>query len=366
MRRIKTVLLLQDLLLGGTQRHAVELARRLDPGRFDVGIWTLMGGGHFLDRALGHGLDVRQLGTGGAVTPAAILRLWRALRGERPDVLMALTVVPNIWGRVLGRLAGVPAVVANCRGGDDLWRQHESVLKNFAHFHICNARALESALTRRYALPAQRVEVIPTGVDTAHFAPRPLEREPDPVILCLARLSPVKDHRTLIEAFEIVHREHPKARLRMVGDGELRERLAERVADSPARGRMELLPGVPDPREHLARASVAVLSSANEGMPNALLEAMAMELPCVGTDVGGVGELIRHGRTGLVVPPGDPAALAAALGSLLADRAFRQAAGEEGRRTAVAEHSLDAVARRHERVIEAVLAGRARRGGSAG
>ncbi len=358
MRPIKTILLLQDLLLGGTQRHALELAKRLDPARFDAEIWTLMGGDDFLPKAREYGLTVRRLATGAAVGPSGLWGLWRGLGRVRPDVLMALTVVPNIWGRVFGRLRRVPAVIANCRGGDDLWRQHESVLRPLAHHHICNSRALEQALTGRYGLPPGRVDVIPTGVDTRHFAPRPGEREAEPVILCLARLAPVKGHETLIRAFEAVHPRHPRARLRLVGDGELREQLSRRIGESPARERIELLPGTLDPAGHYARASLAALSSVNEGMPNVLLEAMAMGLPCVGTDVGGVGEVIRHGRTGLVVPGGDFEAYAAALDRLLASEEERLGMGEEGRRIAVAEHSLDAVAARHAEVMEAVLARR--------
>ncbi len=355
MPPIKTVLLLQDLELGGTQRHALELARRLDPARFDVRLWTMMrpsaSPGGFPDKAREYGLDVQALAHGPSVTLAGIAGLWRALKSFRPDVLLALTVVPNIWGRVLGRLARVPAVVANCRGGDDLWRQHEGLLKHLPHHHICNARALKTALTDRYGLPGERVDVIPTGVDTEHFAPRPQERLPDPVILCLARLAPIKDHETLIRAFELLHPEHPRARLRLVGDGELRANIAARLAASPAACAMELLPGTPDPRAHYAQASVAALSSINEGMPNVLLEAMAMGLPAVGTDVGGVAELVRHEDTGLVVPPGDPPALARALSRLLAEPELARRMGERGRGTALAEHSLDSVATRHAQII---------------
>jgi len=361
MRPLKTVLLLQDLHLGGTQRHTLELARRLDPSRFETEVWTLMGGGGFLPKAMEYGLTVRQLAAGGAVGPRGLWNLWRRLAGFRPDVLMALTVVPNIWGRVLGRLARVPAIVANCRGGDDLWRQHEGLLKHFAHHHICNARALESALTGRYGLPAGRVDVIPTGVDTDFFLPAPALRRSPPVILCLARLAPVKDHETLIRAFELLHPRHPGVRLRLVGDGELRDALAARIAASPAGAAMELLPGVDDPRPQYAQASVVALSSANEGMPNVLLEAMSMGLPTVGTDVGGVGEVIRHGRTGFVVPKGDSAALAGALSGLLADAGLRGRMGAEGRRVALAEHSLDSVAQRHAAIIERLGWGRGSR-----
>ncbi len=357
MRPIKTVLLLQDLELGGTQRHALELARRLDPSRFETEIWTLMGGGDFLPRARQYGLAVRQLSLARAVGPGGLWGLWRGLSRFRPQVLMALTVVPNIWGRVLGRLSRVPVVVANCRGGDDLWRQHEALLKHLAHFHICNARALKQALMTRYRLPEGRIEVIPTGVDTEYFAPvagTPVAPRTC-VILCLARLAPIKDHETLIRAFEIVHREHPHARLRLVGDGELRERLAARLCASPAREAMELLPGVPDPRPHFAAADVVALSSENEGMPNVLLEAMAMGLPCVGTAVGGVPEVIRSGRTGFVVSKKEPEALAQALGELVANEELRRCFGEAGRRIAQAEHSLTSVAGRHADILERLV-----------
>lgn len=360
MRPIKTVLLLQDLHLGGTQRHALELAKRLDPARFETEVWTLMGGEGFLPKAVEYGLRVRQLSRGPSVGPAGLWGLWQGLRAFRPDALLALTVVPNIWGRVLGRLARVPAVVANCRGGDDLWRQHEAVLKHLAHHHICNAKALRTALIDRYRLDPECIDVIPTGVDTAHFSPRPEERDEECVLLCVARLAPIKDHETLIRAFELVQPKHPKARLRLVGDGELREQLARRMAASPAREAMELLPGTPDPASQYAKASGVVLSSVNEGMPNVLLEAMAMGLPCVGTAVGGVPEVIRHGSTGFVVSKKDPQALALALDEILGNQALRERFGEQGRRTALAEHSLESVAERHARVIERLVRGERR------
>lgn len=358
MRPIKTVLLLQDLHLGGTQRHALELAKRLDPARFGVELWTLMGGGAFLPRALEAGLAVRQLSQAPAVGAGALWGLWRALRRERPHVLMALTVVPNIWGRILGRLAGVPAVIANCRGGGDLWRQHEGLLKNLAVHHICNARALQSALEDRYAIAPGRITVIPTGVDTGHFQPREARggegahAGTPAVIFCLARLSPVKDHETLIKAFEILRARGVRARLVMAGDGELRGELERRVARSPAGKDMDLLPGVADPRPLYARADVVALSSVNEGMPNVLLEAMACGLACVGTAVGGVAEVIRSGRTGFVVAKKDPPALAGALAELVENAVLRSRFGQAGREIAVREHSLEAVAACHAGVIE--------------
>ncbi|GAB6036272.1 glycosyltransferase [Fundidesulfovibrio butyratiphilus] len=364
MKPIKTILLLQDLHCGGTQRHALELAARLDPERFDVSVWTLMGGEGFLPRARELGVRVRQLARGNAVTPAGLWGLWNALRRERPEIVMALTVVPNIWGRVLGRLAGVPLVVANCRGADDLWRQHEGWLKNLAVHHICNAQALAQALTQRYGLPEERVSVIPTGVDVVHYAPPQRASDPAgapsadaPVVLCLARLAPVKDHATLIAAFEIAWRACPAARLRVVGDGPLAADLAERMAASPAAEHMEVAPGVLDTRAEYAKSDVVALSSVSEGMPNTLLEAQAMGIAVAATDVGGVAEAVPHGVSGLLSPAGDPAALGANLARLLADADLRRRMGAAGRARVVARHSLEEVAGRHAKLL-LTLAGR--------
>jgi glycosyltransferase involved in cell wall biosynthesis len=351
MPPIKTILLLQDLLCGGTQRHTLELAKRLDPGLFDPEIWTLAAGDDFLPLARQYGLRVRMLSASSRVTPWALAALWRALKRQAPELLMALTVVPNIWGRVLGRLTRTPVVVANCRGGDDLWRQHEAGLKHPAHHHICNSEALKAALTGRYGLPDSRVSVIPTGVDTAFFTPPTAAPAPGPVILCLARLAAVKDHATLVAAFEQAAPGHPGARLRLVGDGELRGRLAERIARSPVRERIDLLPGSPDPRRHYAEASLVALASVNEGMPNVLLEAMAMGLPTVATAVGGTPEAVRHGVSGLLVPAGDAQALGAALSRLLGDGELRRRMGLAGRTIALSEHSLEAVAMRHSDLL---------------
>ena len=89
---------------------------------------------------------------------------------------MPLTVVPNIWGRVLGRLARVPVIVGNCRGGGAPRRQHERWLWPLAH-HLCaTAAALKTVLTRRYGVPEARITVIPNGVDTDYFRPGPGRR----------------------------------------------------------------------------------------------------------------------------------------------------------------------------------------------
>ena len=217
-RPARLVFLLQDLKFGGTQRQALQLARLLDPARFQVEVWLLAAGTNWPPWP-GGGLSLVRLGRQEHVGPAALARLWRRLKNQPVDLLMLLTVVPNIWGRILGRLARVPVIVGNCRGGGAPWRQHERWLWRLAHHVICNSAALSRVLTR-LGVPDARLSVIPNGVDTDYFRPAPETSQPYPsVVLCVARMVPDKDHDTLIRAFALAAPNFPQAQLWLVGDG---------------------------------------------------------------------------------------------------------------------------------------------------
>ncbi|QLA21556.1 glycosyltransferase [Desulfolutivibrio sulfoxidireducens] len=358
--RIRIVLLLQDLFFGGTQRHALELGARLDPSRFQVEVWTLAAGEDFLPLARHYGLSVRLLSRSRTVGPGALFTLWRALRADPPDILVPLTVVPNIWGRVLGRLAGVGTVVGNCRGAADPARQHEWLLWPLAGHVLCNASAIKARLSRTFRVPADRITVIRNGVNTEHYAPPPVLPDGEPVILCVARMDPVKDHATLLAAFDLAAAALPEARLWLVGDGPIRNEVTARARQSPFADRITITPGDADLRPYYARAGVLVLASRHEGLPNVVLEAMASGVPVAATAVGGVPELVVDGVTGRLVPPGQADALAKALCDILGDAQGRAAMGEAARRRAVEEFSLEAMARRHEEAFLRAVENRGR------
>ncbi|MFA5112524.1 MAG: glycosyltransferase family 4 protein [Desulfobaccales bacterium] len=356
-RLVRLVFLLQDLKVGGTQRQTLELVRRLDPARFRAEVWLMASGEDLVPLARDWGIPLVRLSRQAQVGPQALINLWRRLRRQPPDLLMLLTVVPNIWGRILGRLARIPVIVGNCRGGGAPRRQYERWLWPWMDHLLCNAVEIKTELTQGCGIPPAKVTVILNGVDTEFYCPGPAgPRSNPPVILSLARLVSDKDHDTLIAAFSQLSAAFPEAELWLVGDGPRRQAIQEQVRRSPAPDRVRFWPGQPDIRTFLHQACLLVLSSRYEALPNVVLEAMSAGLPVVATQVGGLPELVVPGRTGWLVPPGDAPALAAAMGQLLENPQACQDMGRAGRERALRDFSLETMTRLHEEVLDRLLA----------
>jgi glycosyltransferase involved in cell wall biosynthesis len=210
---------------------------------------------------------------------------------------------------------------------------------------------------------ARPVEVIPNGVELEAYD-APADRaalrarlglaEGTVYVAHVARHHPVKGQATLLHAFAEAARNRPNAELLMAGDGPLRGKLEALAATLKVAGRVQFLGVRRDVPDLLRAADVFTLPSVSEAASLTLLEAMASGLPAVVTDVGGNPELVRHEREGLLVPRGDAAALAAALGRLIDDTDERRRLGEAGRRRARARFrlgdTLDAYGRMYERL----------------
>jgi glycosyltransferase involved in cell wall biosynthesis len=348
-------MLLQELKFGGTQRQALELARRLDSDRFRVEVWLMMRGDDFVPLARDWGIPLLWLGRGSWVGPGSLGNLWRRLVRGGVDVLLCLDVVPNIWGRILGRLAGVPLIIGNVRE-QTAHRQHERWLWPLAHHILCNNLALKEHLHRNCKIPPDRVSWIPNGVDADFFQPGPGLTGCKPAqVLNVARIHPDKDHGTLLRAFGLVAARHPEAELWLVGQGPRRRAVKNLIGRYGLNGRVRWFAGETDLRPFYQGATVLALSSRTEALPNVVLEAMASGLPVVATRVGGVPEAVVAGETGLLVPPGDAWALAAALSRLLSDPETRRAFGRAGRERVIREFSMAAMVRRHQELLEHLL-----------
>lgn len=224
----------------------------------------------------------------------------------------------------------------------------------------------------RAGVARERITVIPSGVDCAHFRPPSAgERARARAALGLGSaglavgavgaLEPRKGHRYLLEAMALLAREGAvggalaAARVFIAGAGALGDELAAEIQRCGLRGTVRMLGRVEDPRELLWALDVFVMPSLSEGLGVALLEAMACGLPAVASRVGGIADAVEDGRSGVLVRSGDAGALAEALAALLADGRRRDAMGARARARALERFSMAAMARRTVELYRACL-----------
>jgi len=222
---------------------------------------------------------------------------------------------------------------------------------------VTTGEALKKELVERNGYPDQRIDSVPTGIDTARFRPGdrqaarvklnlPLDRK---LVGIIATLRSWKGHRFLIEALP------PEAHLVIVGDGPQRGALEELASQRAVRERVLFAGNQTDVVPWLQALDVFALPSyANEGVPQALIQAMLVGLPCVTTSVGGIPELAIHEQTALVVPAEDANALRGALQRLLAEEQFSKKLGAAARAHAAANFSYQGMLDRMEQIYRQV------------
>lgn len=353
---LKILFLLEDLCFGGTQRQSLELAARLKRQRFAPQIMTLTGRTDLDDLAKAANIPLVHLGKSRKPGLFFFLRLGRALQSLRPDLLIPCTALPNIWGRIWGRILGLN-VIGTVRGGGAPRRQHERLLWRLTEMLVCNSQALIADLCRR-GVPEGHLRYIPNGVDMQRFCPGPLPLGQRPErILCVARLAGDKDHFSLLRAFASLSPKRPQASLRLVGDGPLESKLRDFISQELApeiQHRITIVSGKDDLAGEYAEARIFALSSVREGQPNVILEAMSSGLPVCATSVGGIPGLIHQGENGLLSPAREPLALAQNILELLDNPGLCAKMGANGRKRVAEDFSFKAMVERHEALFAEV------------
>jgi glycosyltransferase involved in cell wall biosynthesis len=221
-----------------------------------------------------------------------------------------------------------------------------------------------SAVRETYGPPRNRLAVIPNGVDIDRYrgevdrgaVRRRVGITADaPTIIVVAKLMEQKGHAVLLDALPAIRAQVPDVKVLFVGEGELRADLEERIRSSGLDGVVRTLGDRADVADLLAASEMFVLPSRWEGLPMALLEAMAAGRPVVASAVSGTREVVEDGVSGLLVPPGDPAALARAVVRVLSSADEQHRLGHEGRIRVEACYSARAQARRHAELFRSRL-----------
>lgn len=363
-RPIPVALVITDLDVGGAERALVQLATRLDRRRWDASVITLMAEGPLAAELRAADVPATCLGVDRRRPLAAIRSLRAALAAVRPRLVQSFLFHANVATRLATPRRGGPWLLGGLRVAERQRHWHlwlDRLTERRACGSVCVSEGVRRFAVDRGRLDPRRLTVIPNGVDLARIdRARPTPRvslglsPSDRLVLFVGRLDPQKGLATLLDAWPRVLAAHPAATLLLVGDGPERPRVDAWIAAHPnARvqpiGPREDVPGL------LKTADLLVLPSLWEGMPNAVLEAMAAGLPVVATRVEGTDELVLDGQTGWLVPPGDPPSLSAALLAALADPAEARRRGARGRDRAERRFSLDSSVQAYQSLWAAVL-----------
>jgi L-malate glycosyltransferase len=375
--RPRVLHLINSFDAGGTERQAVELLNRLDEKRFDARLAVLGWRGPLRRQIVErypHAPEFPLDGFFNANAVKQLLRLRRMLIEKRIAVLHTHDFYSGALGVTAARLGGVKVIAAQRHMRLSDRRIHDwgtRYIHRLATRLLVNAEGIRDHILKMGSADPGKIVVIHNGLDT------PLQNEMEAralrgrrragllaelglgagakVVGCVAGLRPVKGHRYLLEAAAKVMKADARVHLVLVGAGELRGAIAAQVERLGIGARTSLLGHREDSAQLAAAFDVAVLASLSEGLPNAVMEAMAAGAPVVATAVGGVPELIEDGETGFLVPPANSEALAERIEYALSQTGATGMIAMRGRQFIIERFGMERMVASVERLYEEVI-----------
>lgn len=369
---MKVTYLLSDLG-GGTGHHLLDLLDSRGPADWEAQIVSEVPSTSRMGLPVDH--MVLEAPRGPAKYPIRQFLRYRQLerlfRLDPPDVLHTYFFWSVVYGRLLKARGIVSRLVENREDmGFDMGAHEHAwygLTRHLPDRVICVSGAVREVVLEREKLPPSRVEVIHNGIrpSASPSDPRPHELRGEleipagsPVVLMVANYDrPVKGVAHFLDSIPLIRRELPRTRFILIGHGR-REAEFRKKAEALGIDDVLLMPGFrEDVDRFYALADLSVLTSLSEGLSITVLESMRHGVPVVVTDVGGNPEIVKQGRTGVLVPPGDPTRFAEAVVRLLRDPALRSRFGQEARRVVRKDFGLERVVERYGRIYEEVLRG---------
>ena len=376
MKPIK-VLEVLEATVGGTRRHLLDVVTHLDPARFQVSVvCSVRRDPSFLDdialmRAKGIRVDIIPMRR--ALRPLsdliALLRLVRLMRDGGFDVVHTHSSKAGFLGRLAAKSAGVPCVVHTPHTfpfemdvspvARWCYVRLERVAAQFTDRMVCvcpHQRSVAQSL-----VGAARVAVIENGIGEPLVVDEPGRRrrrqelglgDDCPVVGVVGRFAQQKGHTYFIDAARRVSERLPCVRFLLVGDGELREAIERQIARVGLKDRFIIVGAREDGTDLLPAFDLVVLPSLWEGLPYALLEAMAAGKPVIASRVGGMQDVIQDGVNGWLVPPRDPVALAEAMVKVLENPVLGSKIGDHARETVATRYRIGEMIERLSAVYE--------------
>lgn len=362
-RRPRVLHLISSFEIGGTERQAVELLKRLDGERYDVRLAALRNEGPFYSQIEARFPDVPEFPLTSFYDANAVkqlARLRRLMLRENIDILHAHDFYSSLIGAAAARLSGVRVIAAQRHLKLSDRRAHKwgtRLIHRLATRILVNSEAIREYIVNNDGAQPDKIIVVKNGVVPITSSPKTraelcgeLGLDNDVTIVgMVARLQTVKGHRFFIEAAAEVLRRRTDAHFVLVGDGPLRTEIASQAAELGITNHVHMLGDRADVSRLVSAFDLLVLASLHEGLPNAVMEAMAAGVPVVATGVGGTKELITAGETGYLAPPANSAALAERICFALGDEIHRDEIISAARRKIASAFGI-------ERMVESVEA----------
>ncbi len=336
-----------SLYRGGAERVIETQILGTDRSRYEILVCSITGGGDLIDRMANAGARVFLLGKRRRGDFTTITKLANLINVERVDILHLHNSPGMFWGTLARSFSGrrvpivrtehnpyLPAVMP------PLFRMLYPRLTKRARRVICVSEVVRRSFAEAFPGLADRFVELPNGIRMQDYEKLPPRHEcraqfhlapGERLIGTVGRMSPVKNHKLLIEAFARVREKVPDVNLAIIGEGELRSKLADYAADLGVSEYVSLVKETKQIDHFYGAIDVFVLSSDSEGMPLTLLEALASGVPVVATEVGGIPEVVESGKTGYLVPKGSAEFLAKRIVEILQEPAKAQAMAIAGR-----------------------------------
>ncbi|MEX0795022.1 MAG: glycosyltransferase [Pirellulaceae bacterium] len=354
---IRVALIITELEVGGAERCLAQIAMGLSPAQFAVELYSLASrpvpGKDALVMELEQaGIPLHFLGCDSRWSfAAAIANLGRGLKQQRPAVLMSFLFHANVIAHRANRRLKLPHIQGLRvveQGRARRWLQ--GFVGRQAAQVVCVSQGVRDFAEVTLGIDAAHLRVIPNGIELPSEPGVTTEPAGPPRLISVGRLHPQKGFDWLLESAPQIFQEYPGAVWEILGEGPQRAELESRILELGLQDNIRLLGQRNDVAQCLARADLFLLPSRWEGMPNALLEAMAAGLPVVATEVEGINELLGR-DTGQTAPSEDSARFVVTLLEILADRALGAALGAENRTRVGERFSLSAMLDQYARLL---------------
>jgi len=362
MKKINILYVIGQLGRGGAELQLVELVKGLNKNKYNMTVCCLS------DKKLDLKNELQKENIHFIILKkklkfdiTRIPRLIKVIKKNNINIVHSFLSTANLWIRLSVLFIKKPPIITtslrNCgyRVHKRLYPTLEVLLNKYSNKIIENSITGKNFIIKNFKTPNKKLEVIYNGVDLSKFDFKSENKNKNFIVGICARLDKQKNHKNFLEAAKIISKRFPNVKFLIVGDGSLRKDLENYSKKLGISNKITFTGVRKDIPDILKKIDISVLSSNYEGLPNIILESMASSKPVVATTVGGIPEAVIDGKTGILVPPKNPEALANAIIKLLKNPKLREKMGKAGRKRVEKYFTIKKMVKEYEKVYDELI-----------